>query len=83
MKADMHGETKGADAGGYGASLHRRIAAAAARVQAAESEVENYKMILLRQKSIKGFYQPPKEGYKAREREVRQIEAQLAMLLDE
>merc|ERR1719329_1294750 len=56
------------------------IAAAAARALAASSEAENYRMILLRQKSIKGFYIPAKPGYVMKCAEVRALEEQLAQL---
>ena len=43
-------------------------------------EASNYRDIVLRQRSIKGFYFQPKAGYEAKEAQMRAIEAQMAIL---
>ena len=51
-----------------------------ARVHAAAAEAANYRDIVMRQKTIKGFFIAPKATYVAKEAEVRALEAQLAQL---
>ena len=43
-------------------------------------EAENYRMILLRQQSIKGFWIEPTKGYVAKVSEAKALEAQLGMV---
>ena len=49
-------------------------------VAAAVVEAENYRMILLRQQSIKGFWIEPTKGYGAKLSEAKALEAQLGMV---
>mmetsp|Transcript_117969 Transcript_117969/g.328732 ORF Transcript_117969/g.328732 Transcript_117969/m.328732 type:complete len:167 (-) Transcript_117969:30-530(-) len=56
------------------------VAAAANRAEAAALELQNYRDIILRQKSIKGFYIPAKPGYLAKLAEVRELEGRLSQL---
>ena len=56
------------------------VAVMEARVQGALKEADNYRGILLRQQSIKGFWREPSRGFLAKEAEVRQLQAQLATL---
>ena len=51
-----------------------------ARVHAAAAEAANYRDIVMRRKTIKGFFIAPKATYVAKEAEVRALEAQLAQL---
>ena len=67
------------------ASAERRsnemaLRALEARVHAAAAEAANYRDIVMRQKTIKGFFIAPKATYVAKEAEVRALEAQLAQL---
>ena len=50
------------------------------RAEAAEAESANLRDIVLRQKSIKGFWIAPKAGYVKKEAEVRELEERVAML---
>ena len=45
-----------------------------------DAEAANYRDIVMRQKTIKGFFIAPKATYVAKEAEVRALEAQLAQL---
>merc|ERR1712228_538918 len=58
-----------------GGASAETLAAAATRVEAADVEANNYKMIILRQKSIKGFYFAAKAGYTAKCAEKKELEA--------
>ena len=51
------------------------------RVSDLSFQVENIRMILLRQKSIKGFYREPSKVYLAKEREIKMLEGE-ARLMD-
>ena len=50
------------------------------RAEGAELESANLRDIVLRQKSIKGFWIAPKAGYVKKQADVRELEARLAML---
>ena len=50
------------------------------RAEGAELESANLRDIILRQKSIKGFWIAPKAGYVKKQADVRELEARLAML---
>ena len=56
------------------------IAAVRSRAEAHALEAANYRDILLRQKSIKDFYYPPKAGYTAKAAAIRELEAELMLL---
>ena len=51
------------------------------RVSDLSFQVENIRMILMRQKSIKGFYREPSKAYLAKEREIKMLEGE-ARLMD-
>jgi hypothetical protein len=71
----------GSGGGGGGGGGDTEIAAVAASAEAHAAEAANYRDIVLRQKSIKGFYVAPKAGYLAKAAAIRHIEAQLGQLL--
>ena len=50
------------------------------KLERAEAESRNLRDIILRQKSIKGFWIAPKAGYLKKLAEVRELEARLGML---
>ena len=56
------------------------VRAVEARAAAAEAEAENYRMILLRQQSIKGFWRKPHKGFRAKEAAIRAAKGRLATL---
>lgn len=45
-----------------------------------EFQVENIRMIILRQKSIKGFYKEPSSAFTAKQAEVKALQAQLQLV---
>ena len=64
---------------GGGGGTAADAAALRARAERAEAESANLRDILMRQRTIKGFYIPPKPGYEKRLAEVRELEARLGM----
>ena len=69
------------EARGSGAST-RELAAIEARAESAEAEAANYRDIVFRQKTIKGFYAPPKACAVSKAAEIKQLEMQVAQLED-
>ncbi len=56
------------------------VAGLSTRAERAEAESANLRDILLRQKSIKGFFIPPKASYAKMQAEIRELEARLGMV---
>ena len=50
------------------------------RVKDLKFQLENNRMIVLRQKNIKNFYQEPKGAWKSKKAEIQELEAQMQML---
>lgn len=50
------------------------------RITQVKFQADNMRDIILRQKSIKGFWYPPTPGFVARQAEMRELEARLQML---
>jgi hypothetical protein len=74
---EAKGELTEAVASGAGGRVEKALRT---RIAAAEAESDNLRDILLRQKSIKGFWIAPKASYTKKLAEVRELEARVAML---
>ena len=69
------GEGKSSGRGGRGGLAESM----ADKVKELEFQVENIRMILLRQKSIKGFYKEPSSSFTAKQAEIRALEASMKL----
>eukprot|EP01046_Picozoa_sp_COSAG06_P038106 COSAG06_NODE_4369_length_4326_cov_202.067660_2_plen_131_part_00 len=72
------GGAGGRKGGGSAAAAAQR--AVEGKVAAAVAEAENYRMILLRQQSIKGFWIEPTPSYVQKAQQVKALEARLEMV---